>query len=111
MELICCNNCFNNNNLKDYISEGDFIDDCDFCLSKNIKCIEVAKLYDMFSPLIELYREAEYGVDYYEGGDPPGESLPDKIDHDWEIFSELFDYDKENDFWEELVNYHHSSKD
>jgi RES domain-containing protein len=65
----------------------------------------------MFNPLIELYREAEYGEDYYEDSDPPGENLPDKIYNDWEIFSELFDYEKLNDFWEELVNYNNGSKD
>lgn len=109
--MICCSNCFNSQNLKEYIIEEGFINDCDFCASTNINCIEVNDLYGMFWPLIELYREAERGTDYYEDDDPPGESLPDIIDNDWQIFSELFDYDKKNDFWEDLVNYNYHSKD
>jgi len=109
--MICCPNCFNSPNLKEHILEKGFTDNCDFCSSIDIKCIEVSDLYDMFSPLINLYREAERGIDYYDNDEPPGENLPDVINHDWEIFSEEFDYDKMNDFFEELVNYNYHSKD
>ena len=51
-----------------------------------------------------MYRECEYGRDYFEGEEPRGELLPDLIQYEWyPIFSDDFDTDKVDDFWEAIV--------
>lgn len=101
--MLCCGNCFESKYLKRYIIEKGQIDDCDFCFSDNIKCIEVSNLYGLFVPLFSLYKECEYGIDYFEDDDPHGDSLPYLIEDAWNIFSEKFDFNKSDEFWEELV--------
>ena len=51
----CCINCFNDNFLKDFISKKNEIDNCDYCDSQNVYCIDVETLSCFFDSLIKLY--------------------------------------------------------
>ena len=104
--MLCCANCFVSPTLKDHIDSEGFISDCDFCSSKSTKCIEPPHLFDYFKFLFSLYREIQYGIDYFEGDDPldNGESIFELVENKWyPIFSEQFDEDNKVTFWDELT--------
>lgn len=112
--MLCCGNCFESQTLKKHIAMAGEISNCDFCASRRVKCVEVSELYESFLPVISLYREIEYGVDYFEDDDPLGfgDLLPDLIEQDWyPIFSDRFDHDKRDDLWRELIKQEHYDKD
>ena len=99
----CCANCFVSQTLKDHIDTENTVGDCDFCSSKNVKCLKVSDLHELFEPIFGLYREIEYGRDYFKDDDPidHGELLPRLIEEDWHpIFSEDFNEDMLDDFWD-----------
>ena len=102
--MLCCANCFVSPTLIDHLEAEGSKDDCEFCGGKDVKCVEVSDLYEFFVPIFGLYRECEYGKDYFEGEEARGELLPDLIQYEWyPIFSDDFDMDKVDDFWEALV--------
>lgn len=51
----CCINCFNDSFLKDFIIKRNVIDNCDYCDSQDVFCINVQALSILFDPLIKLY--------------------------------------------------------
>ena len=55
--MLCCENCFTSETLKDHINDIGSPDDCNFCQSENIKCLEVKELYEFFKPIFQMYRE------------------------------------------------------
>lgn len=55
--MLCCANCFTSETLKDHINDIGSPDDCNFCQSENIKCLEVKELYEFFKPIFQMYRE------------------------------------------------------
>jgi hypothetical protein len=99
--------------LKEHINEKGILGDCEFCSSRGVKIIEVCDLYESFEHIFGLYREIEYGTDYYEGNDPIdyGNNLPYLIEEDWTIFSDQFNYEKVDSFWESLTNLEWYDKD
>jgi len=104
--MYCCVNCFVSPTLKEHIDSDGNVRDCDFCSSEDVKCVAVFGLYDFFRPIFGMYREIEYGTDYFEDDDPikHGELLPRLIENDWHpIFSDDFDEGKLDDFWDSLV--------
>ena len=110
----CCANCFVSPILKDHIDTEGAVGDCDFCSSNNVKCLKVSDLRELFEPIFGLYREIEYGRDYFQGDDPidHGELLPGLIEDDWHpIFSDDFDEDMLDDFWKSLVGQEWVDKD
>ncbi len=112
--MYCCCNCFISPTLKEYINEKGTLGDCEFCPSRNIKIIEVCDLYDYFEPIFGLYRELEYGIDYFEGSDPLdyGNNLPYLIQEDWpHIFSDEFNHEALDYFWESLIEVDRYDKD
>lgn len=110
----CCANCFVSPTLKDHIDTEGTVGNCDFCSSKKVKCLKVSDLNELFEPIFGLYREIEYGTDYFQGDDPidHGELLPRLIENDWyPIFSDDFDEDMLDDFWNSLVEQERFDKD
>lgn len=102
----CCTNCFVSPTLKEHIETEGTVGDCDFCSSDDVKCLKVSDLHELFEPIFGLYREIEYGRDYFKGDNPidHGELLPGLIENDWyPIFSDDFDEDMRDDFWDSLV--------
>jgi len=110
----CCANCFASPTLQEHINEEGIIGDCYFCQIHNTKCIAVGDLYSFFATLFELYKEPEYGIDYYKGDDPTefGETLPYLLEDEWyPIFSDDFNESKKSDFWEILFDSQRFDKD
>jgi hypothetical protein len=104
--MLCCDNCFVSPTLKDHINSKGFISDCDFCSSKGLKCIEPLHLFHCFKCMFSLYREVQYGIDYFEGDEPidNGESIFELIEDTWHpIFSDQFDENNKATFWDELT--------
>lgn len=112
--MYCCANCFVSPTLKEHIKTDGTDSVCDFCSSKNVKCVRVSDLNEFFEPIFGMYREIEYGKDYFKGDDPisHGELLPDLIENDWyPIFSDDFDENMLDDFWNALVKQEWVDKD
>lgn len=109
----CCTHCFVSPTLKDYIENEGKVGCCDFCSNKNVKSLNVSDLHELFEPMLGLYREIEYGKDYFEGDAiDHGELLPRLIEDDWSpMFSDDFDEDMLDDFWNSLVEQEHFDKD
>ena len=110
----CCANCFVSPKLKEYIDDEGTVGDCAFCSSKDVKCLKVSDLLEYFEPIFEMYRKIEYGRDFIQGDDPidHGEFLPDLIENDWNpIFSDDFDEDMLDDFWDSLTKQDWIDKD
>ena len=103
--MYCCANCFDSPTLKDHIDSEGSIDDCDFCSSEGIKTVAVSSLYQFFEPIFGMYREIEYGRDYFSEDDPidHGELLPRLVENDWSPFSDDFNYDRLHDFFDSLI--------
>jgi hypothetical protein len=114
MNVVCCTNCFNSASLRELIETKGDLGNCDFCSSKNLKCVEVDRLSDSFEEIFSLYREIEYGFDYFEDDDPHehGDFLFKLVDQDWYwIFSDKFDENKKEIFWKNLSSKGHYDKD
>ena len=87
---LCCEECFSDDYLKRYIRDHGHRDDCDFCGSEDICCIEPVDLAELFFPVVSLYSIVEDFMPVYEmkqlaGGD--GEMLWEKLDSDWMLFN------------------------
>jgi len=83
--MLCCTECFNDEFLKDYIEKNGSLGNCDYCATKEQKCINVENLSNLFRPLLNvlepigLYDTIEF-TNY--------ESTWDIIDERWQIFSD-----------------------
>ena len=55
----CCINCFDDSYIKELIKSEGVIANCDYCKSKNVKCIEPSELACTFDPLIDIYKPVE----------------------------------------------------
>lgn len=86
----CCVLCFNDKYIVKQITEAGEKGTCDYCKAQKVHIISAAELGDDFEGLLELYRIAEYGVDYYGDMDAidVGDDLPTLIQDEWEIFSD-----------------------
>ncbi len=102
---LCCTECFEDEYLKRFIEENGETGDCAFCESEGVKCIWPGELTELFDPLIQLFEPLEIGVNMMRDSDPLmlGDPLADRIDYDWEIFSENLG-DRKHDLLDEIVN-------
>lgn len=85
---LCCTECFNDKYVQKYIEENGKKGDCDFCGEKNVFCMKVDALLNLFEPLLRLYEPVENFMPMELLKDYTGEFIWDIIDYDWEIFSE-----------------------
>lgn len=92
----CCINCFNDQNIFDYINSDDYIlGDCDFCNSKDTEIYDLSKLCEHFkfkiSSLFDLY-DSIY-VTHFEFSTFEPDNIFDKyelltiIQNDWNLFN------------------------
>lgn len=103
----CCENCFNDKFLKDYIKVHGSIEDCDYCGSSGVLCIAVSSLTDLFDPVIDLYEPLEKGIHHFDDDNPSdfGDSLVQLINDDWQTFSdELIESGPVGQLLEDIVN-------
>ena len=103
--MFCCENCFSDQYLKNYIKENGEKGDCNFCGGTNVYCIESKRLAGLFQPLVDLYTIiedfmwAEQIRDLVDSGE--GQYVWDKIDEDWQIFESL-DYENQRKLFEDM---------
>lgn len=75
--MYCCPKCFSDNFLKRHIeAESSQKGKCSFCNATNAKLIKPEKLFDRFSPLLDLYEQNETGI-----------IINELIQIDWEVFA------------------------
>ncbi len=79
--MFCCPNCFNDQFLKDQIKILSKVhNNCSFCDSENVPCINPYKLNEYFSSIIYLYAETE---------DSEGRNIEQLLEEDWLLFGNL----------------------
>ena len=103
--MYCCPNCFKSPTLREFIEEKGSTDDCDFCFSENVKTIHPSDLYELFESILRMYREIEYGRDYFKDDDPykHGELISFLVCDEWSPFSYRFDDNKHSNFFDLLI--------
>lgn len=85
---LCCIDCFQDKYLREYIKKEGERDVCNFCSTKTDYCVEVDSLLDFFKPLLKLYEPIENFMPRELLKEDTGEFIWDRIDYDWQIFSE-----------------------
>src|SRR2546427_7997762 len=101
----CCQACFDDDFLKDYIRRHGRRGMCQYCRSRRGCVIDAADLEPLFKRFIDLYSPASPGVNL-----PPdvdvwrmGDQLATLIQDQWDIFSErLIESDKHHDLLHEI---------
>ncbi len=101
--MYCCINCFQDRYLKKFILDNGTNDNCDYCSSKKVQCIDTKKLCDFFVPLIETYDFEENFLPADEMGSLSGRLLSELLQDDWEIFSSD-DYDVNMKILKDMFN-------
>lgn len=84
----CCQHCFDDAVVKEFIEEHGEESNCDFCQQCDVATVDTAELRELFAPLFDLYEGVErwmlLGDNSWEIGDLLGEA----IYHQWGIFSD-----------------------
>ena len=75
MEKVC-KNCFSDKEIRGFIISQSTIGVCEFCKTENVEVININELYDFFKELIDNFQVKE-----------SGESLLNKIQGNWSLFS------------------------
>ena len=92
---LCCENCFNDLFLKEYIKENGEIGDCDFCNSKNVHCIPPTELADLFWPVVSLFSPVEEFMPMEDLKEWDGDFIWEKIQDYWDMFNLNYDNQRE----------------
>lgn len=83
----CCENCFDEEHLKNRIHRDGVEGNCDYCGAMDVFTIEPRKLYNEFEGLLALYEPTAYGEHYHKDlgteAIDVGEQLPQAISDDW----------------------------
>ena len=88
---LCCDCCFNDQTLKEFIKEKGKKSYCDFCETEREYCIAPSELQDLFRPVVNLYAQVEelepmkgeeigYIEEHYE------DFLWEMLQKDWKVF-------------------------
>ena len=101
--MLCCEKCFNDNYLKEIIKGEGRLDNCDFCGSTEVYCIEPTELADTFSSLVELYSPVEDFMPLHDLKEGYGDQLVDKLQDDWEIFA-FYEMEKQQQLLNEMLS-------
>ena len=94
---ICCSECFTYDSVQEHIKDNGFGRGyCDFCEKKSQYCINADELYDLFSPLVNLYTPIVNFLPVEIMKEYDGETLVEKLRGEWELFT--------NDSWNNVEN-------
>lgn len=114
----CCEKCFQDQLLVEWIRSEGAVDDCEYCGATGVHCIEAADLHEMFQGVVSLYEPIEYGTHFHKEFGPDacdiGNSLPRCFEEDgWEIFSEALSEDQQCNLLDDIrcLSSHHDSTD
>ena len=81
----CCEKCFSDGYLLDYIRQNGHVGTCDYCESDNVLCVSTDNMTSLFEPLIALFKPAERETQY---------TLADRLSDYWNIFAD-YEYGSE----------------
>jgi HEPN/RES N-terminal domain 1 len=84
----CCEACFEDGFLKDFIRKGGVRGSCQYCRARNKCVIDASELEPMFIRFTHLYSPANPGIRLPSDAFGVGEQLATLIQDQWEIFSE-----------------------
>jgi hypothetical protein len=84
---LCCDNCFNDKYLKNYLRENGHRGTCNFCGKSSSYCIDPEELADLFLPVIHLYSVVEDFMPMEELKELDGDFIWEKLSNDWDIFN------------------------
>jgi hypothetical protein len=86
----CCEACFNDRFLKDYIRQNGWLGTCQYCQSRRRFVIEATELEPLFARFTEIYAPVNAGVNVPNDADvlDYGQPLADLIQEQWDVFSE-----------------------
>ncbi|MFZ0913563.1 MAG: RES domain-containing protein [Candidatus Korobacteraceae bacterium] len=101
----CCEACFNDDYLKNYIREHGRRGSCEYCGSRTKHVIEAGELERLFARFTELYAPVDIGVNVPSGAEAIdyGQQLADLIQEQWGIFDErLVTNDRHHDLLEDI---------
>lgn len=93
----CCEKCFDDKFLQDFIRSSNQHGTCDYCGSAAVAIIDCSDLREKFLRFLDLYERADIGTNMYpwESAIDLGEALSDMIQLEWEIFSETLPYEQQ----------------
>jgi len=84
----CCERCFRHHWVRQQISTSEAMGDCDFCPARNVRIVDVQRLYSPFSNLMTMYARADDEVPILRSSWDVGEYATTLIEEDWEVFSQ-----------------------
>jgi hypothetical protein len=85
--VYCCQYCFNDSYLREFIQKYGTTTNCSFCNHKNTICIRPSELSDIFLPIINLYSPIENIVAHEKIGCLEGKHIWERLQEDWNVFS------------------------
>jgi len=84
--MYCCPYCFSDSFLRKYIIANKNQDGkCSFCGSENVAIIKAEYLFDLFEPLLNIYKK-----------DDNGNSIDELIQSDWDVFAIEGSFNRQN---------------
>ncbi len=101
----CCEACFEDDSLKDYIRQHGRRGSCQYCRARGRYVIDASELRSFFSRFTELYSPVDLGGNVPSDADvlEVGAPLATLIDEQWGIFSErLVERDKHHDLLNDI---------
>ena len=84
---LCCDKCFDDEYLKEFVRESGEKGFCDFCKQNRRYCIDPSDLYDLFLPVVSLYKGVTNFMPLEMLKNYQGDFLWEKLQNDWEIFA------------------------
>lgn len=99
--MYCCEVCFSDKRIVDYIKQNGSKNNCDFCGERNVACINPLELQDLFVNLIDLYtpfKEINYIERNLSG------SLAELIQYEWNIFNNNLTKNDQNNLLDKIRN-------
>lgn len=87
---LCCSNCFDDEVLKQRIEQEGVIDDCDYCKTRHVACLDASELQSLFVKFLDIYVITGRGVHFHEAECVMdyGQALHKLIQEDWYVFSD-----------------------
>ena len=87
---MCCSNCFDDEILKKRIVLEGIVENCGYCKSRHVLCVDASDLQAEFERFCDIYASSRRGVHFNDDECilDHGRQLHELIQEDWHIFSE-----------------------
>jgi hypothetical protein len=84
---LCCEHCFDDEYLKDYIRKEGSLNTCNFCGKSGGHCIDPIELSNLFEPVVGLYTPVEDFMPLHDLKEGNGDFIWERLQDDWQIFA------------------------